>query len=35
LLPTFTITNWNFLKLVSDDAVRERLIKLMRTAEVP
>jgi adenylate cyclase len=35
LLPQFTIKNWNFLKLISDDAVRERLIKLMRTAGVP
>jgi len=33
--PRFTITNWNFLKIISDDAVRERLVKLMRTAGVP
>jgi adenylate cyclase len=33
--PRFTITNWNFLKIVSDDAVRERLVKLMRAAGVP
>jgi len=33
--PKFTIKNWNFLKIIRDKAVRERIIKLMQAADVP
>ena len=33
--PKFTINNWNFLRIIHDEAVRERIIKLMQAAGVP
>ena len=33
--PNFTMTNWNYLTLIRDDVVRDKIIGLMQSAGVP